>query len=375
MMSPKKKVVYIISNIQKSVSFEWIAASALARDFDLSFILLNSGKSFLEDSLKQIGIPVFFVRYRGKKDLPRAVFQIARHLKTLKPDLVHTHLLDASLAGLCAATLTGVPQRIHTRHHSNMHQLRYRHALVYDRLINFLSTRIVATCRNVREVLVAIDSAPQEKVSVIHFGFELGVFNNIQPERVSKLRQKYALKGRGPVVGVISRYMEYKGIQYVIPAFERLLKTYPDACLFLANTSGKEYADVIKELLKRLPPGSYREVPFEEDFAALYRLFDVFVNAPVDQVREAFGQIYVESLAAGIPSVFTLSGVASEFVEHEKNALVVGYRDSDQIHDAIVRLLEDPALAERLRLKGKLDVASLFPLQNMIAKLAQLYSL
>ncbi len=372
-MPPKRKVIYVISNINKAISFEWVALSSIAKDFDLSFVLLNPGASLLEEHLKAMGVPVLRISYRGKKDLPGATFKLLRHFQKVRPDVVHTHLVDASLAGLVAAKMAGVPTRFHTRHHANMHHLNYRHAVVYDRLINTLSTRIVATCKNVQRVLVELDQVRPEKVTVIHFGFDLNAFDSVDAQRVAALRQKYSLGDKRPVVGVIARYMEYKGLQHVIPAFERLLKHYPEACLFMANTSGKEYAHVVAALLARLPKGSYREVPFEEDFAALYKLFDVFVHAPVDAMREAFGQIYVEALAAGRPSVFTLSGVASEFIKNEGNALVVSYSSPDEIHDAVVRILEDPALAAKLAQRGKADVNEIFPLAPMLAKLGRLY--
>lgn len=373
--TPEKiKVVYVVSNINQASTFEWTAASAIRQDFDLSFILMNAGASLIEGKLKALGVPVTFLRYRGKKDLPGAVRALARHFMRLKPDIVHAHLMDASLAALSAAWLARVPRRLHTRHHSNLHHAHYPHAVYYDRLVNRLSTEIIATCKNVERVLRELDRAPPAKIKTIHFGFDLGPFSEVSEERVSALRAKYGLGGKRPIVGVIARYMEYKGLQYVIPAFERLLADDPDACLFIANTSGKEYAAEVRALLSRLPAGSYREVPFETDFAALYRLFDVFVHAPVDDMSEAFGQVYVEALASSRPSVFTLSGVANEFAEHERNSLVVGHRDSEAIYGAVRRLLADPPLGARLGAQGMRDVGLKFPLASMIDKLERLYS-
>ncbi len=44
------------------------------------------------------------------------------------------------------------------------------------------------------------------------------------------------------------------------------------------------------------------------------------MHVTIGKHYEAFGQIYVEALAAGIPSVFTLTGIAPEIIEHEHNA-------------------------------------------------------
>lgn len=369
-----KKLVYVISNISQASTFEWTAASRIRDDFDLSFVLLNPGPSRIEETLKSLGVPVLRLKYQGKRDLPRTVRALIRHFRTIRPDIVHAHLMDASLAALTAAQLAGVKRRIHTRHHSNLHHAHYPHAVYYDRFVNRLSTEIVATCKNVVRVLRDLDRAPSGKIRLIHFGFDLLPFERVTDDRVAILRAKYRLSDKSPVIGVIARYMEYKGLQDVIPAFERVLKAHPAAVLFLANTTGKEYAREVRDLLSRLPEGSYREVEFESDFAALYQLFDVFVHAPIDEISEAFGQVYVEALAARRPSVFTLSGVASEFVEHDKNALVVRHRDADGIRAAIERLLSDPGLGQRLATQGARDVSRIFPLASMIDNLSRLYA-
>ncbi len=134
-----------------------------------------------------------------------------------------------------------------------------------------------------------------------------------------------------PVIGVVARYEILKGIQCIIPAFRRLLEDFPDAKLVLANAYG-HYAHQIRRLLRgMLPDHSYCEIQFEPDPVALYSSFDVFVHTPLVAGYEAFGQVYVEALAAGLPSVFTPSGIAAEFITDQLNAHLVPFQDSDAI--------------------------------------------
>ena len=121
-------------------------------------------------------------------------------------------------------------------------------------------------------------------------------------------------------------------------------------------------------MLKKLPASNYLIIDFEPNLFALYHLFDIYVHAPIDPEIEAFGQTYVEALAAGVPSVFTLSGVAPEFVEHEKNALVVPFQNSEAIFQAISRLLTDQGLALALAENGRRGIRQ-FELGTMISKL------
>ena len=221
-------------------------------------------------------------------------------------------------------------------------------------------------------MLVEKEKANPGKIALIHHGFDLEKFQNPDADKVQKLKERYGTVGKYPVIGVIARYTEWKGLQYVIPAFAQLLGSQPDAKLLLANANG-DYKPQIQHLLQQLPPGSYTEIPFEEDLYSLYGLFDIFVHVPVNPEIEAFGQTYVEALAAGVPSVFTLSGVAAEFVEDGKNAFVVPFQDSNAILRAVVHLLASSELQETIRRNG-LAIAQGFGLQKMMKELSNLYT-
>lgn len=366
-----KKVAIILSNINKALAFEWIA-DGLSETVDLHFILLNPGPSELEQYLRTKGIKVFPIRYRSKRDLGKAILQIRQTLVKNQIETVHAHLLDAGLAGLFAARLAGIKKRIYTRHHATSHHVYHPHAVRYDKLINRMAKVLVATSENVKMVLMLMEQVPDKKIQIIHHGFDLNSFGNPSEDQIKKLSMIYNPSGKKPVVGVISRYIELKGIQYTIQAFVKILNTYPDALLILANASGK-YKDAIHSLLKDVPESSYKEIVFEKDLVNLYRLFDVHVHVPVDEHSEAFGQTYVEALASGIPSVFTLSGVAPEIIRHLENAMVVPFRDAEAIEKAVIDILENNDLRNRLTAQGMKDVRALFEIETMLNALKKLY--
>ena len=366
------RTVYIISKIDKALAFEWIAGYIRKDKVELHFILLNSKESRLENFLKKNNIPVNRVDFKDKKDTLRAIWNIFLLLKKIKPEIVHTHLFEASLCGLTAAFFAGVKKRIHTRHHSSYHHMYFPSAIKYDRWINHLSTAIVAISENVKKILIEKEKADPEKIHIIHHGFKLESFDNINSEKITLLKKKYHIIKNRPVIGVISRYTQWKGVQYIVPAFKLLLARYPGAVLILCNAKG-EYSEAIKNLLREINPESYREIEFESDLFTLYKMFDVFIHVPIDNHSEAFGQTYVEALAAGIPSVFTLSGVASEFVVNKKNALTVSYKNIQDIFLKTEQILEDPGLRKILMENGKTDVYQMFRLEMMVDKLEKLY--
>jgi glycosyltransferase involved in cell wall biosynthesis len=267
--------------------------------------------------------------------------------------------------------MAGVTKRIYTRHHATFHQVYFPRAVWYDKFISAIATDVVAISENVKCTLLN-EGINVKKIQLIHHGFKLKEFEQVSQSNIQLLKQKYNPLGRQPVIGVISRYFELKGIQYIIPAFSKLLERCPDALLVLANANGN-YASQIKLLLQSIPKNNYLEVSFEPDISALYHLFDIFIHVPISPSIEAFGQTYVESLAAGIPSIFTLSGVAPEFIQHKHNAYVVDFKDSQSIYHAMDELVHNTQLSQQMVAQGKKDVQVLFELATMIHKLEQLY--
>ncbi len=194
-------------------------------------------------------------------------------------------------------------------------------------------------------------------------------------EIVRSLKNKYNHSNKYPVVGVIARWEEPKGIQYTIEAFKIFLKEYPDALLLLFNVNDNmAYSNVLNNLLADMPGSSYKKIFFESNIYELYSLFDLYVHVPVNKIYEAFGQTYIEALAAGIPSIFTLSGIANEFIENEINALVVNYNSSNDIYNAIKRLVKEEGLRKKIIFNGKNDVKR-FDLTTYINNIISLYNL
>jgi glycosyltransferase involved in cell wall biosynthesis len=230
----------------------------------------------------------------------------------------------------------------------------------------------IRTRENVQNVLVDREGVDSSKVKLINHGFELEKFVKPNPDAVKNLKLKYNPNSKFPVIGVIARFTEWKGVHFIISSFHTILESYPNALLILANAKG-DMKDEIDLLLSDLPSESYLDIPFENDLFSLYQLFDVYVHVPIDKYSEAFGQTYVEALAAGIPSVFTLSGIANEFIVDRKNALVVPYKSSIDITNAVMELLSNDSLREKVIYNGRLAVLAKFGIHKMIDSLTLLY--
>jgi glycosyltransferase involved in cell wall biosynthesis len=367
-----KTVVFIISEVDKSLHFEWLFKKLKGR-VQLRCILIGEKGTELELYLRACQIPVDIIEFRSKKNILAAWVKCVHLLRKQKATTVHTHFWIGSLIGITAAFVLGVRKRVLTRHHANFHHDYFPKGVFLDKILNRLATVIVAPTEIVKDILRTTEKVNEDKIRVINHGIDFELFTSIDPEAVNGLRNKYRLSDENfPVVGVISRYFELKGIQYIIPAFQKIILKYPKAKLILANAQG-DYTVKIHEQLKELPSSSFVEIAYEPNVSALYKLFDVFVHAPVAPNSESFGLIYLESLALGVPSVFTLSGIANEIVVNGENALVANYRDSESLHEKISNIVADSTLRNHLQ-KNALSSVAKFSMDNMAGKLVGLYN-
>lgn len=367
----KTKVTYIISNIDKAIGFEWIVEKITVDKFQLQFILLNPSTSLIEDFLKQKNIPVYRINYTGKKSIPLTIFKILWYLLINKTNIVHCHLFDATFCGLIAAKLAGVKKRIYTRHYSTYHLQYFPKTVKWDKLNNYLATDVVAISNVVKQTLITKENLSEKKITLIHHGFDVSAFSEIDKNIIQNLKTKYNSETKFPVIGVISRFTHLKGVQFIIPAFKKLLHCHPNALLLLFNASG-DYEKNIDELLLDLPLNSYQKVAFENEITSLYHLFDIFVHVPINENIEAFGQTYIESMASGTSLIATKSGIANEFLTNQ-NSVIVPYQNSESIFEGFNALLNNKDLKKTLIKNALIDVKNKFELSLMINKLEQLY--
>ncbi len=366
-----EKVLLLISDVNKSHHLEWLTLQ-IKDHFDLKVILIGKANSDHEEFLRKQDIPTFHVFYQTKSDFFQAAKKVWGLLKLEKPKLVHTHFWLANIIGIPISFLLRTPSRVMTRHHGNLHHLFYRKGVWMDILMNRLSTCIISPTEGIKQLMIHSEYTNSSKIQVINHGIDLDYYGTATPARVEVIRQKYKIPNTSPVIGVISRHIEWKGIQYIIPAFEQIIKDIPTAHLILANANG-EYKKVINDMLSKIPKDSYTLIEYENDVAALYAIFDVFVHVPIDLYSESFGLIYVEALASGKPCVFTLSGIAADFVIHEHNALVVDYRSAEQISASVRRLILNNRLANEIASHGKNSIGR-FSVEAMGQMIRALYS-
>jgi glycosyltransferase involved in cell wall biosynthesis len=156
-----------------------------------------------------------------------------------------------------------------------------------------------------------------------------------------------------PTLLTVGEIKPRKGQHASLAAFARVKSRLPGARYYLAGRYKEN--DYFRQLQQFVAGHNLSEVYFlgtvtEEQLQKLYHQASVFVLAAQQTGLhfEGFGLVYLEAGAYGLPVIGTRSGGVADAVKDGETGLLVDPQDVDGLAEAMLRLLQDPALAQRL---------------------------
>ena len=140
------------------------------------------------------------------------------------------------------------------------------------------------------------------------------------------------------------------------------------------NSLSPGYMQRMKSLNRRLgSPACFLGTVPHSRIHRIYNLADALVCP--SQKHEAFGLVNVEAMSSGLPVIASRNGGIEESVRHMRNGLLVNdYHRPESFAAAIVRLMNDKALYNRLRLQARMDALSTFSWEASAGHLSRIYT-
>jgi glycosyltransferase involved in cell wall biosynthesis len=315
-------------------------------------------------------------RNPGWRDLP-ALIVLIRILRRERPQIVHTHAAKGGALGRLA-TLVAFPRRrarpilVHTYHgHSLTGYFSGRTASVFqriERLLAPLTDVLIAVSDEVRDELVGLGIATQDRFAVVPLGFDLAPFSASADERHARrdrFRHELGIPDRAPLVTVIARLVPIKRIDRFLRLAVAIAAELPEA-RFLVVGDGE-----LREALRASPDaraldGRLTWAGFRRDVADVCFASDVVV---LTSDNEGTPVSLIEAQAAGTPVVSTRVGGVASVV---RAGYIVGRADERELAGVVSAVLGDPELAERAAADSG-QVAEQFSLESLVDRLDALY--
>jgi glycosyltransferase involved in cell wall biosynthesis/MoaA/NifB/PqqE/SkfB family radical SAM enzyme len=203
-------------------------------------------------------------------------------------------------------------------------------------------------------------------VQVLLEGVDLSRFER-RPDARAAARTRWGVADGDAVILNVSRLGPMKGLDNLLLAAPRVLQKHPNVRFLLAG-DGEERARLIALRDRLQLDGRVEFLGPVDDVPSLLAASDILCHPAI---AEGLPNAIVEALASGTPVVATDVGGIPEAVEHERTGLLVPAHDIPSIAASLGRLLDSPALCERLASGGCQVARERFDLQRNLEHLVQ----
>lgn len=336
--------------------------------FEWSVILFNEGR--LAEELRKLPLSLTIIPEQTCSTTGIA-YRLAKTLRKLRPDVVHTHKYKDSFIGTLVAKAMGIPHVVRIVHGlpepfkglSNAKMVGYT---VADRFVtNWLVDRVVAVSSDIEQVLAG--TYDSKRVLCIHNGVDLeGVRVTIQREA---LRKKWQISEDSVVIGTVGRLVPVKGHAILLEATRILRASMQNVTLVLVGDG--PLRNDLEAHAKRL--GLDKAVVFAGHQDQVYdflNLMDIFV---LPSLHEGIPMVLLEALALKRPVVATRVGGIPEVIVHDRSGKLVKPGDSAELAVVLQELIARPATAKALGDEGRRRVEREFSASTMAERTAGLY--
>lgn len=254
---------------------------------------------------------------------PHLWWQLFRHFRRVKPDVVHSHDIRPMIYAAPAAWAAGVSRRVHTQHGRSIGDSSRQHLMV--RYASRFVTDLIGVSSNVTEMTTAASWRPQMRHTVRN-GIDALPYQSTR--RIENPHQ----------ILCVARLSPEKGVDVLVDAMAIL--AHQDSRWHLNIAGDGLCRSAIKEQIERLN--------LDDRVTVLGSICDVAERLSETGVfvlpshSEGVSLTLLEAMFASVPIVATAVGGTPEVIENDVTGLLVPPGDPEQMAAAISRIVQEP---------------------------------
>jgi len=295
----------------------------------------------------------------GNSFMPMLFFKLFRTKTDF--DIIHAHSHLFFSTNLCALVRRlGSPPLVITNHGLISQTVpMWVHKIYIPTIAKWTfksADKIICYTENEKSLLVqlGIDS---DKIAVIHNGTDTDRFSPREKEKNSNQ------------ILWIGRFTPGKGVEYLIDAFNILIKNHPDFKLLMIGRG--HLKENIEQKIQDLTLNKniiIKEFVPNSELPAIYQDSDVFV---LSSLNEGVPRTVLEAMSCGVPIVCTELPQLVSVVEG--CGLLVPVEDSQALAEGISKIILDRELARKLGENGRVKVVENYSWEDTVKRTVRLY--
>jgi glycosyltransferase involved in cell wall biosynthesis len=210
---------------------------------------------------------------------------------------------------------------------------------------------------------------PSTKIVTIPNGVDTKKFSPVGETVRKKIKESLTLPW-DKLVTFAGRLEPGKGLEILLPAWQKVVTAYPDVHLLLLGEGST--GELLREKVSEL--GIERETSFPgavQNVNEYLRASDIFI---LPSAAEGLSNALLEAMACGAPVIATHIGGTEEVIRDGVNGLLVEPENPEDLARAILTLLKDKAHARRLGRNARKTIETGYSLDRISQRYIQLYS-
>jgi starch synthase (maltosyl-transferring) len=310
--------------------------------------------------LEEAGFPVEYIEMASLGDIG-GLLRLRAHLKQLRPQVLHSFLFHANVAGRLASIKLKIEKRISS---IRVEEPRWWH-LAIERRTHKLSDIITCVSRSTRDYMRDKAHIPEEKLVVIPNGIDTNQCD-MPPLAVP---ETWNVPEGAPVVASIGRLDVQKNPHMLLRVAARVIRETPSAIFVFAGKGPLEHS--CRSEAKRLGiDENVRWLGWIDDVRPLLARTDLLA---LTSRWEGMPNAILEAMACRKPVVATKVGGSAELVDDGRTGLLVDPDGEETFAEHILELIRNPERRKRMGIAARARVEREFSIRAMVEKNAKLY--
>jgi len=270
---------------------------------------------------------------------------------------IHAHEFAMNVRGGILASWLRLPcvATVHGKGYFGDRRARRLAYLATSRLAN-----MVAVSEDIRRQLVQSVGIDKGRVTVISNGVDIDRFA-FDPKKRQVFRSRYGISEGTVLLGTIGSYYPVKGHRFLVEAMKPLASRFGNVHLLMAG-QGALAADLQQQIDASGLASKIDIVGYVEDTAGFLSALDLFV---LPSLSEGQPLSLLEAGANGRCIVASNVGGVPEILCNGKSALLVEAGDVDSLFSALLHLIENPDVCNRLSTNAERVVRQSWSIQSV----------
>jgi glycosyltransferase involved in cell wall biosynthesis len=332
--------------------------------FDIILITLFDfpGQQNLYDELP-VDLEVHRLDFKSIHDLSHW-WELYKLLTKLKPDVVVSSLFNANTIFRVLQPLLGYVS-IAREHNTYIDKKWWQRQT--DRMLAFVSYRIVAVSTKVADFTAHQECIPREKFIVIHNGINaLKAQQTLEKLSREELKNQLGFTAEDTLFLNIGRLVPQKNHTLLIDGFALFHKTHPAYKLVLVGDSTLR-KDLEQYSFEKGLSNAVKFFGFRRDVWNFYKISDAFVST---SRIEGLSNNYLEALASGLPLLATKTAGTDELLQEGKNGFFIPEATPESVAQTMSLLLD--ANIDTMK-KNALQSVENFDIRITVQKYSELF--